>query len=65
MVAGTIYIGPYRYMKKTYQYLEKWIKENNYKITGPPHEYYLMDISNTFSEEQYLTKLYFPVEKLE
>ena len=39
------------------------IKENGYVITGPPLEYYLMDISNTFSEEQYLTKIHFPVER--
>lgn len=64
LAASTIFIGPYRYMEKTYQYLEKWIQENHYKIAGPPLEFYLMDISNTFSEEQYLTKIHFPVEKI-
>ncbi len=63
LTASTIHIGPYRNMRKVYQYLENWIKENGYVITGPPLEYYLMDISNTFSEEQYLTKIHFPVER--
>lgn len=63
LAASTIHVGPYHKMKKTYQYLECWIKENSYEIIGPPIEYYLMDISNTFNEEQYLTKIHFPVKK--
>lgn len=65
LAASTIHIGPYARMQRAYQYLERWIAENKYKIIGPPLEYYLMDISNTFSEEQYLTKIHFPVEKAE
>ncbi|QDW73533.1 MerR family transcriptional regulator [Lachnospiraceae bacterium KGMB03038] len=65
LTASTIHIGPYSKSRKTYQYLEEWIGDNGYEITGPPLEYYLMDISNTFSEEQYLTKIHFPVKKRE
>ena len=64
LAASTVSIGSYQNMEKVYRYLEKWIEENGYRIIGPPHEYYLMDISNTFSEEQYMTKIHFPVEKI-
>lgn len=63
LAASTVSIGSYQNMEKVYRYLEEWIEENGYRIIGPPHEYYLMDISNTFSEEQYMTKIHFPVEK--
>lgn len=63
LAASTVSIGSYQNMEKVYRYLEEWIEANGYTIIGPPHEYYLMDISNTFSEEQYMTKIHFPVEK--
>lgn len=64
LAASTIHVGAYSTMERTYQYLESWITENGYKIIGAPIEYYLMDISNTFCEEQYITKIHFPVKKI-
>lgn len=65
VTASTIHIGPYSDLERTYRYLEQWIMENNYQIVGPAMEYYLMDISNAFNEEQYITKIHFPVKRKE
>ena len=62
LCASTIYIGGYRNMLVVYLALVEWIERNGYRIAGPAVEQYLIDPIIAESEEEYVTRILFPVE---
>ncbi|HAE60922.1 MAG TPA: MerR family transcriptional regulator [Eubacteriaceae bacterium] len=56
--------GPYSELSKAYSYIFKWIENNGYKALGAPRESYIDGIWNKDSEEEWLTELQIPVEKV-
>lgn len=59
-VAATIFIGPYDKVGLTYQKLAEWIMNNNYKLAGPAHEFYL-NSPDEVPAESLQTQIAFPV----
>ena len=63
--ASVIFVGPYRDLLPVYIDLIKQIKAAGYQVTGPAHEIYLLEFSHGVSEDKYVTRVGFPVEKIE
>lgn len=64
LVAGTIHEGSYHDVEESYQFLVDWISNNNYEIIGPASEFYYMDVSSSVVEDDFITKIFFPVKPL-
>lgn len=60
-VAFCMYLGPYQQVEPVYREMMQWIEDNGYAIAGPGYEYYYNGPG--FPEEQFLTKIVFPVQK--
>ncbi len=58
-----IHKGPYRNAPESYAAMLSFTEENNYTITGPAIEIYLVDIFATTDENEFLTELQLPVNK--
>ena len=65
LAVGVMHYGHYRDMERTYDYLKEWIAKHGYEINGPAYEYYYCDLGTTFDENEYMTKIYFPVKAKE
>lgn len=65
LCASTIHMGHYRYSYRAYLILLEWIEKSPYRITGPPHEIYLLDPCNTINPNKYVTRIAFPIELME
>lgn len=63
--ACILHKGSYLDLPKAYETGIKWIEKNNYKIIDNPREYYIDGIWNKDSEEDWLTEIQFPIEKLD
>lgn len=59
-----IFRGSYKYSKKYYGILKKFLKENNYDIIGDILEIYHIEVHITENEEEYITEIQIPVEKV-
>lgn len=58
-----IHYGSYERIPNTCLKMFDWMNENNYLPYGPYAENYIIDISSTLSEENYITELIRPVKK--
>ena len=56
--------GPYRTLPQSYAKILKYIEENGLKISGNIRESYIDGIWNQNSEEDWLTEIQIPVEKI-
>ncbi|OUL08717.1 AraC family transcriptional regulator [Sedimentibacter sp. SX930] len=56
-----MYKGPYMEMPPAYEEIEKWIKDNGYKLLGPVYEHYY-NSPEEVPESELLTKIVFLVE---
>lgn len=63
LTASTVYVGFYNQMLPEYIALIKWIEENDYEIVGDPMEEYLVEFTHGVSQEEYVTRISFPVRK--
>lgn len=63
LVASKNFVGPYYDLLQTYVELVKLIEEKNYEIIGPAIEEYLVEFSYGVGEEEYVTKVSFPIKK--
>lgn len=61
-VAITIDRGPYEKQDPTLELLMNWIPENGYKAVGGIYYHYLNGVEQP--QEEYLTQMYIPVEKV-
>lgn len=55
--------GPYKTLPDAYNFLMKWIKDNDYELVGEPRESYIDGIWNKESEEEWLTEIQMPIKK--
>ncbi|MFJ8514901.1 MerR family transcriptional regulator [Lysinibacillus xylanilyticus] len=63
IVATTLHIGSYDYIGYAHMALEEWAESNGYSLDGPPYETYLKGPECDCHEEEYVTKISFPVCK--
>ncbi|AMP19985.1 hypothetical protein AZF37_01225 [endosymbiont 'TC1' of Trimyema compressum] len=63
MAAKTIYKGHYRKLIRVYENFLEWGLANAYRLSGAPVEEYIVDPITTDCEDEYVTAVYFPVEK--
>lgn len=62
-VASKIYRGPYRELLPVYVSLVNSIEAKGYKIAGPAMEEYLIEFTQGADEQNYITRVSFPIEK--
>lgn len=62
--ACVLHKGPYRTLRHAYSFLFKWIEENGYEPKDHPRESYIDGIWNKESEDEWLTELQVPVNRL-
>lgn len=62
-VASKVYRGPYRELLPVYVSLVNAIEEKGYKIVGPAMEEYLIEFTQGADEQNFITKVSFPVER--
>ena len=62
--ACVVFSGPYKDIANHYKPLIKWINVNGYKIMGDSIEKNIVDYDFSDSENEYLTEIQIPVEKL-
>ena len=58
----TLHTGHYRTMKPAYLRMEAWAREHGYALSGVSIEEYLVGASMTKNKDDYVTRLYLPVE---
>lgn len=56
--------GPYRHLGEAYSFAENWMKENGYKQVGLPRDSAIDGCWNRKNEDDYLTEIQIPVEKV-
>jgi effector-binding domain-containing protein len=56
------YYGPYEGTGAAHESIDKWIKENNKKVTGSPWEVYITDPGIEKDTMKWLTDVYYPIE---
>ena len=57
----TIYVGPYRYISTAYDAMQKYIDENDIRVTGPIWEEYVTRPGLLADTNKWQTNIYFPV----
>lgn len=62
LCATVLYKGPYSNLTSVYTKINQWIETEGYKIINAPYEIYLTNPGTTIPEN-YMTEVYFPVEK--
>ena len=62
-IASTVYQGAYRELLPVYVDLVKQIDKLGYKIVGPSMEEYLIEFSQGANEDNFITRVCFPVEE--
>ena len=63
LCAKGIHRGPYSELSSTYSRIVQWVEENGYQIAAPPYEVYVTDPATTPAPEDYITEIYFPIQK--
>jgi DNA-binding transcriptional MerR regulator len=59
----TTFIGPYSEIGEAYAELLDWINKSSYKIAGPPHDEYIKGPDSKCSHNEFVTEVYFPINK--
>jgi AraC family transcriptional regulator len=62
-VAVATHAGPYDQLSETYAALERWIESNGYRIGGAPWESYITDPADHPDPADWMTEVYWPLEK--
>lgn len=63
LCAKTTHIGPYSGLHDAYGAIVTWIKSNGYEMSGMPYEIYIKTQFDKIPPQEWLTEVYFPVEK--
>ena len=61
--ATTICKGSFDKLPTYYDLLCKWISKNNYQIVGAPFEQYIHEPESVSTSEDFITEIFFKVEK--
>lgn len=56
--------GPYRDLNRAYAFADRWMKKNGYRKAGCPRNSAIDGFWNKDREEDYLTEIQIPVEKM-
>lgn len=62
--AYTTFVGPYSEISEAYVAMSEWIKDNKYKVLRAPFEKYIKGPELGCSPKDFVTEVYFPVEKI-
>ena len=62
---SSVFIGHYRNMQPHYLAMEQWAEEHGYQLSGASLEEYLVGATMTNREEDYVTRLYLPLQGYE
>lgn len=62
LMACTVHTGDDLFLGRAYVALYRWMKDNGYRLTGPPRQVYLQH-AEYMDPGQYVTEVQFPVEK--
>ena len=63
--AATIFhVGPYSDIIKTYVKALQWINQNEYKVSGPVSEEFIISPVDVKEEKEHVTKILIPIEKV-
>ena len=63
MAVTIFHIGPYNDIIKTYVKALQWINQNNYKVSGPVSEEFIISPVDVKDENEHVTKILIPVNK--
>lgn len=63
-IAAIAFKGEYMQISKIKIYMEKWIKDNGYRLIGMPFSTYYRSPGNEADSRQFITELCFPIEKV-
>lgn len=63
LCACTIYTGAYSSIGDAYATVIKWIDKNGYRISDTPFDVYVKGPGQASSPDEFVTEVYFPVEK--
>ena len=55
------HFGSYSNLEKTHNFIQQWITDNNFTLTGGPMEKYLTDPQQVPDESKWVTGVYYPV----
>lgn len=61
LAACATHIGPYRYTEKVYKELEQWAIKQGYSVSGVSFQEIIVGRTMTNKEENYVTKIYLPL----
>ncbi|MCY6354663.1 MerR family transcriptional regulator [Clostridium sp. ZS2-4] len=64
LVAHTTFIGPYSEIGEAYAALMEWVEKNDYEVIRPPFDKYIKGPGAGCSPKEFITEVYFPVEKI-
>jgi len=56
------YYGDYQQLEDAHTALQSWIEEREFKLAGPPVEFYFADPRTEQNPKKWLTKIYYPVK---
>ncbi len=59
----TTFIGVYSEIGEAYAYLTDWVKDNKYEMIHPPFEKYIKGYESGCSPKEFVTEVYFPINK--
>ena len=57
-----MHLGSYRNMIQAYQRMENWAKEKGLELSGDSVEEYIVGVSHTQKEEEFLTRILLPLK---
>lgn len=63
-MACVVHKGSYQTLYMAYNAISKWIEENKYEIIGPQRELYMKGEWMTSDQNEYVTEIQFPVQKI-
>ncbi|MGE5795150.1 MAG: GyrI-like domain-containing protein, partial [Ignavibacteria bacterium] len=64
-VASILHKGPHEGLTGAYDYLYKWIEENNYKVNGPAIVCYLKSGWIEKNPDEWITEIRIPIKEKE
>ena len=60
--ANANHLGSYTNLEFTHSFLQNWIQNNGFNLTGSPMEHYLTDPEQEPDESKWITAIYYPIE---
>lgn len=65
MYASIYHVGSHKTLIDTYEKLENWEENSDYKFIGPVYERFVADCWSTYEESKYVTEIIVPIQRRE